>query len=428
MHRHIDPWPAHRKKGPNTPSRLHEATRGALGRFCTQSPSFLDSQRPLPHTQGHHTGHTLLGVAPIPCAHQIRPRRDPLAPSRREPVFLDGVARLAQPRMVAPCRALDTPRLVALEGPHYVSSHAMPCPHGLPRHLTKGPTLSAPAALTPVRGGPGPSQGIALPPEDILPQDGHAKQACERAAGTRWRATHAARVAPPGGPFLGAALSRTPPFGAWGLHHRGHCLVTCKPDAPPTCAERVACWQATGGLAERAGRRWHGRFTAVPLGRYRNDVLLRGGDDAGSVPGFAITVVHAPTGAPRSHHRGISHPRLTADNVVHVAPARRGRWKIAHAKNHVLKTKGSHLDHNLGPGQQSRAAVMRSLTLLALLCHTVVAWSDAKDAVLRPVLARRQTFFHALQAFMRSRVFDSGDPLINFMRRGLALASQFDTS
>jgi hypothetical protein len=70
---------------------------------------------------------------------------------------------------------------------------------------------------------------------------------------------------------------------------------------------------------------------------------------------------------------------------------------------------------------------MFSLNLLALLCHTVVAWSDDKDALLRQVLARRQTFFHDIQAFMRSRVFDHWEHLMDFMIRGLELESQCDT-
>jgi hypothetical protein len=48
--------------------------------------------------------------------------------------------------------------------------------------------------------------------------------------------------------------------------------------------------------------------------------------------------------------------------------------------------------------------------------------------LLRQVLARRQTFFNAIQAFMRYLVFDSWDPLMDFMIRGLELESQCDTS
>ena len=296
MHRHIDSLPDHRKQGPNTQDRIQDAARGAFGIFFTPSPSFLDYQRTLQHPKGPHNVHTLLGVEQIPGDNQIRKLLDPIAPSGLEPVFLEVFERLEQHRMLAHFRALDNPLLVALDGTNDFSSHAMHCHHCLTRQLTNGPPLSYHAAITPVLVCPGQSQVIALPPESIMPQDGHAKQACERAAGTRWLAKHGARVAPHGVTFLSDDLSSNQPFCALVLHHRCNFILTCKPDSHPKFSERVAFWQATGGMAEREGRRWNGRFTEVTLVRYINDVLLRGGDDALSVHWFDITVVNATTG------------------------------------------------------------------------------------------------------------------------------------
>ena len=99
-----------------------------------------------------------------------------------------------------------------------------------------------------------------------------------------------------------------------------------------------------------------------------------------------------------------------------------------HENNNVLKTKGYHLEHNFGHGKQYLSAFLLSLNLLAFLFHTVLEWSADKYALLRQVLARRQTFFHDIQALMRYMVFDSWDHLMDFMIRGLELESQFDTS
>jgi hypothetical protein len=114
--------------------------------------------------------------------------------------------------------------------------------------------------------------------------------------------------------------------------------------------------------------------------------------------------------------------------VVDVAPAGRGRWKIENENNNVLKTKGYHLEHNFGHGKPYLAAFLLSLNLLAFLCHTVLEWSDEQYALLRRVLARRQTFFQDIQALMRYMVFDSWEHLRHFMIQGLALESQVDTS
>jgi hypothetical protein len=93
----------------------------------------------------------------------------------------------------------------------------------------------------------------------------------------------------------------------------------------------------------------------------------------------------------------------------------------------VLKTKGYHLEHNCGHGQQYLSAFLLSLNLLAFLCHTVLEWSDNKYALLRRVLARRQTFFEDSRALTRYMVVDSWDHLMDFMIRGLDLQPQVDT-
>lgn len=296
MRRHIEPWPDHRKKGPNTQYRIQDAALGAFGLFFTQSPSFLHYQRTLQQTKGQNNVHTLLGVEQIPCDNQIRTLLDPIAPSGLDPVFLDVFECLEQHHMLAPFRDLDNQLLVALDGTNYFASQAIHCRNCLTRQLSNGHTLYYHAAITPVIVCPGQSQVIALPPEYIMPQDGHAKQDCERAAGTRWLAKHAARVAPHGVTFLGDDLYSNQPFCALVLHNGCHFIFTCKPDSHPKFYERLAFWQATGGMAAREGRRWNGRFTDVTLVRYINDVLLRRGDDALSVHWFDITVVNATTG------------------------------------------------------------------------------------------------------------------------------------
>src|SRR2546426_7230651 len=141
-----------------------------------------------------------------------------------------------------------------------------------------------------------------------------------------------------------------------------------------------------------------------------------------------MIVVNAKTGEQLYYNTFITNHRLSAENVAQVAQAGRGRWKIENENNNVLKTKGYHLEHNFGHGKQYLSATMLSLNLVAFLFHTVLEWSDEKYALLRQVLARRQTFFHDIQALMRYLVFDSWDHLRDFMIRGLELEPQCDTS
>ena len=427
LYRHIAHLPDHRKASPNTQYAIHDAALGAFGIFFTQSPSFLEYQRRLQQTKGQNNAHTLFDVAQIPCDNQVRKLLDPLAPSHLDAVFLEVFEGLEQHRMLAHFRVLGDQLLVALDGTNYFSSQAIHCHHCLRRQLSNGHTLYYHAAITPVIVCPGHPQVIALPPEYIMPQDGQDKQDCERAAAKRWLTKHAAQVAPAGVTFLGDDLYSNQPFCALVLYHRCNFIFTCKPDSHPTLYERLAFWQATDGIAQHEARRRHGRVTEVTLVRYINDVFLRGGDDALAVNWFDITVVNAKTGEQLYHNSCITNHRLTADNVVEVAQAGRGRWKIENENNNVLKTKGYHLEHNFGHGKQYLAAFLLSLTLLAFLFHTVLEWSDAKYALLRQTLARRQTFFQDIQALMRYMVFDHWDHLMDFMIRGLELESQVDT-
>jgi hypothetical protein len=190
--------PDHRHKGPNTRYAIHDAALGAFGIFFTQSPSFLEYQRRLQHTKGPNNAQTLLGVEQIPCDNQVRTLLDPIAPHHLDAVVVEVFEGLAQHRMLAHFRVLGDQRLVALDGTHSFASKAMHGPNCLTRQLSTGQTLYYHAAITPVLVCPGQSQVIAVPPESIMPQDGHAKQDCERAAGTRWLGKHAAQVAPMG--------------------------------------------------------------------------------------------------------------------------------------------------------------------------------------------------------------------------------------
>jgi hypothetical protein len=428
LHRRIAQLPDHRTKGPNTRYAIQDAALGAFGIFFTQSASFLEYQRQLQQTKGHNNAHTLLGVEQIPCDNQVRTLLDPIAPSHLDAVFVEVFEGLEQHRMLANFRSLGDQLLVALDGTNYFSSKAIHCQNCLTRQLTNGQTLYYHAAITPVIVCPGQAQVIALPPEYIMPQDGQAKQDCERAAGKRWLSKHAAQVASRGATLLGDDLYSNQPFCALVVQHRCNFIFTCQPDSHPKFYERVAFWQANDAMATREEHHWHGRFREVTMVRYLNEVLLRRGDNALSVNWFEITVVHAKTGEQLYHHSCITNHRLTADNVVDVAHAGRGRWKIENENNNVLKTKGYHLEHNFGHGKPYLSAFMLSLNLLAFLFHTVLEWSDEPYALLRQVLARRQTFFQDIQALMRYMVFDDWHHLMDFMIRGLELESQCDTS
>src|SRR5262249_19665204 len=171
-------------------------------------------------------------------------------------------------------------------------------------------------------------------------------------------------------------------------------------------------------------RRKKGRVTEVAISRFMNEVLLHDGKHTLTVPWGEMTVVNAKTGAQLYDNTFITNHRLSTANVAQVAQAGRGRWKIANANHNVLKTKGYHLEHHFGHGKQYLSATMLSLNVFAFLFHTILEWSDEQYALLRQVLARRQTFFEDRRALTRSMVFESWQHLMAFMIKGLQLESK----
>ena len=161
------------------------------------------------------------------------------------------------------------------------------------RQLSNGQTLYDHTAITPVIVRPGHAQVIALAPEYIMPQDGHAKQDCEQAAGKRWMTQHAATLVPHHVTLLGDALYSKAPFGALALHQGFNFILVCKPDTPPKLYERLAFWQAQGAITQCAQRRRNGRGTEVALYRFINEVLRQDGKPALAVNWVEMTVVKA---------------------------------------------------------------------------------------------------------------------------------------
>ena len=381
-----------RKPSPNTRYTIQNAALGAFGIFFMQSPSFLEYQRLLNQCQGHDNAQTLFGVEPIPCDNQIRKLLDPIAPRYFAPVFFEVFAHLEQQRWLEPFRVLDHQLLVALDGTQYFSSQALHCRNCLTRQLSNGQTLYYHTAMTPVIVCPGHPQVIAFAPAYIMPQDGHAKQDCEQAAGKRWMTQHASTLVPHHVTLLGDDLYSKAPFCALALHQGFNFILVCKPESHPKLYERLAFWQAQGAITQCEQRRRKGRVTEVAIYRFINEVLLQGGKHALAVHWVEMTVVNAKTGAQLYSNTFITNHHLSMANVAQVAQAGRGRWKIENENNNVLKTKGYHLEHNFGHGKQYLAATMLSLNLLAFLFHTVLEWSDERYALLRQVLSRRRRF------------------------------------
>src|SRR3954464_2060205 len=244
----------------------------------------------------------------------------------------------------------------------------------------------------------------------IIPQDGREKQDCESRAMRRWLAAHGTRYARLKPVYLGDDLYSRQPTCQAVLDAGANFIFVCKPASHQTI-EEYRTGIALEELTTRAKVRgkW-GRH------RYRwlADVPLRDGDDALKVNWFMIEILD-PAGKVTYRNSFITDLPVGRDNVAAMAACGRARWKVENEAFNTLKTKGYHLEHNFGHGQQNLSTVLAILNLLAFACHTVCELAGhAWRAAMHPA-GTRQRFFQHLRAVTTYLVFPSWDHLLAMM-------------
>lgn len=416
FHRVLEELPDQRT-GHNTLYSMKEAGLGAFSVFFTQCPSFLAFQKAMQQSKGRSNAQTLFQIEQIPCDNRIRTLLDPVAPSHFFPVFSYIFDGLYSHGYLQPLMGFNNTLLVALDATDYFRSSTIHCPQCCQTHHRNGSVSYSHKAITPVLVAPGHEQVLSLPPEFITPQDGHDKQDCETAAAKRWLAQYRERYGQLRMTVLGDDLYCHQPLCEAILGANCHFILVCKPDSHKTLYE----WLDGMPLETLTVRRRRGKRDEIDTYRYVNQVPLRDGHDARQVNWCELTTTDAQ-GNVLYRNAFATDYGLTRENVIDVVAAGRARWKIENENNNILKTKGYHLEHNYGHGQQHLSSTLVTLNLLAFLFHTVLAWLDDKYQLIRRTLPSRQTFFDDLRALTRYICFDSWGALLDFMIEGLEIS------
>ena len=105
--------------------------------------------------------------------------------------------------------------------------------------------------------------------------------------------------------------------------------------------------------------------------------------------------------------------------VKPIVRAGRTRWKHENEGHNVLTTRGYHIKHNFGHGEEHLATVMFTLNLLAFFLHTLLLLVDTRYKAVREELGARRTFFSDVRSLMRYQVFATWEALLQFMAVGL---------
>lgn len=410
-----------KRTGKNIRYELPDAGLGAFSVFFTQSASFLAHQRALKLAKGRCNAEHLFGLHDLPSDNQIRNLLDPVSPGYLGPVYRHIFQALERQAVLKKYRSFGQQLLLALDGTAYFSSKNIHCPQCSQRVLNNGDTLYFHTVLTPVIVQPGNPQVLALEPEFIGPQEGHDKQDCEIQAAKRWLEQHGAFYAQRGITLLGDDLFSHQPFCQTAKDHGCHFILVCKPESHAHLYATIDFLAAKQLLGTKVMRQWNGRYAEIYTYRYTHHLPLTADPQALEVNWCELTITHEATGALLYKNAWVTDFTPSDTTVEAIVRDGRARWKVENENNNVLKTKGYHLEHNFGHGQQCLAAVLLSLNVLAFLFHTVLDLVDDHYRALRAALVTRRTFFQDLETLLRYVLFDDWPAVWAFMLQGLDL-------
>ena len=397
--------------------------RNVLGIQVTaeQEASFLAHQTAMKSAKGRSNAERLFGLHDLPSDNQIRNLLDPVSPKHLGPIYrhifqaLDGAGVLQRYRSHA------HQLLVAMDGTQYFTSKTIHCPNCSQRVLSNGQTQYFHSVLTPVVVQPGNPHVLALEPEFIVPQDGHEKQDCEINAAKRWLEQHGDFYAQYDVTVLGDDLYSRQPFCQALRDHHLHFILVCKPESHEHLYTTVEFLAFKHLLGTKVVRQWNGRYGEIATYRFTDHLPLTGEAQALDVNWCEVTITREDTGEVLYHNAWITDFPVTDTTVEALVRDGRTRWKVENENNNVLKTKGYHLEHNFGHGQQFLASTLLSLNLLAFLFHTVFDLVDDQYRAIRAALRTRRTFFQDLETLLRYFPFDNWAALWTFMYHGLEL-------
>jgi hypothetical protein len=409
-----------KRTGENTQYSIEDAALGAFSVFFTQSPSFLSFQKSMEKTKGKSNAQTLFAMDKIPSDNHIRNLMDVVDPCIVFPFFdymLEGINDSGQ---LDTFRSYKSNLLCALDATQYFSSNKIHCENCSTKEHQNGTVTYCHTAITPVFVAPGKNKVITLPPEFIVPQDGHSKQDCETAGAKRWITQYGPIYKELGITILGDDLYCKQPISSLIVEKGLNFILVCKPDSHKTLYQWIEELDAMQAIETVVEKRWTGKTHHIDTYRFVNQLPLRDGQDAMEVNWCELTT-RLPDGKKLYKNCFVTNFKISKNNVKQIVADGRARWKIENENNNVLKTKGYHLEHNFGHGKKHLSALLLTFNLLAFLFHTTLEMMDEKYKQIRDDLPSRKTFFDDIRALTRYMCFDSWDNMLKFMAQGLEL-------
>ena len=407
---------------------IKDTVLAAFSVFFMQCESFLEHQRQMHSRCGQDNAHSLFGLTQIPTTPQIRNILDGIAARELFCVFTWIYRRLERDGYLKPYHCLGGHLLVGLDGTQYFSSQTIHCECCSSRTHKNGTITYFHSAILPVIVAPSQPQVISLVPEFVTPQDGCQKQDCEVATAKRWITNYAREFKNQPVTLLGDDLYSHQPMSSHCLEFGMNFIFTCLPQSHTALYDWLDYLDGIGEVKTLETSQWHKRSKQIYRYRYVNNIPLRDTQPALAVNWCELTLTRQSDGKVLYQNAFITRHELTPETVASVVSAGRSPWKTENENHNVLKTKGYHLEHNFGHGQDHLASLLLTLNLLAFLFHTILHLVDKSYQQIRLQRGTRKGFFQDILSLTKYLLFDSWQHLIDFMLSQRAVSPTTDSS
>jgi hypothetical protein len=406
-----------RRKSNATKYTMRDAILGAFSMFFMQNESFLEHQRQMASLHGKSNAQTMFGIFNIPTNQQIKNILDGIPATALIGVF-DWVYQVMRDQGLLQSFEYLGGLLVALDGTQYYSSQKIKCECCSSRQHANGKVTYYHSAILPVIVAPGQSQVISLAPELITPQDGHEKQDCEVEAAKRWIEKHASKMKGHQITLLGDDIYSRQPMCEGIIAAEMNFVFTCLPESHVHLYESLETLDKLGSIKELEVKQGSKSRQETLTYRYVNDIPINGSKKSFSINWCEVKVTRDSDGKTLYNNAFATKHELSEETVVQVVEAGRSRWKTENENHNILKTKGYHLEHNFGHGQEHLASTLLILNLMAFLFHTILHLVDEKYQEARKKRGTRKGFFQDITSLTKYLLFESWQALLDFMLYG----------
>ncbi len=218
-------------------------------------------------------------------------------------------------------------------------------------------------------------------------------------------------------------LSLTRKFSSGYINHRlEYYSITAIPNCLEISHQGLYDWlkylDGIGEVKKLEIKQWNKNSREIYSYQYVNRIPLRDSRPAIKVNWCNLIHIRESDRKILYENAFITHHELTKQSVPLITAAGQCRWKTENENHNVLKTKGYHLEHNFGYGQEHLASCLLTLNLLAFLFHTVLYLTDLAYQQIRHKRGTRKGFFQDILSLTKYLLFESWPSLIDFMLYG----------